>query len=52
MKNTVLTQRRAVVAGAVATGIGLSFGAGIAVGSDSPDAPGVRSPPTVPEPAG
>ena len=33
-------QQRAVVAGAVAAGIGLSFGAGIAVGSDEPDTPG------------
>ena len=41
MKNTALTNnRRALVAGAVAAGIGLSFGAGIAVGSDAPDAPG------------
>ena len=32
--------KRAVVAGAVAAGIGLSFGAGIAVGSDEPDTPG------------
>ena len=32
--------KRAVVAGAVAAGIGLSFGAGMAVGSDEPDTPG------------
>ena len=32
--------KRAVVAGAVAAGIGLSFGAGLAIGSDESDTPG------------